>query len=425
MKPGAKYYEWELRGIPLRIELGPRDLDEEPGRRSCAATRARRRPVSLDTLGEDVADAARAHPGRHARRRRASAARRTACASHHVRSIPRDHGGRGRRSCTPAGAAIAACEAQVKEETKATIRVPSRRGVPLGRSADDVPEVRASRRQPRRVGEGVLTSRLRARRTARSHCEGVPLDAHRRATSARRRTSTARRRSATSTRGSTRRSPAVPHRIHYTLKANSNRAHPARCCASWARGVDVVSGGELYRALRGGFAAEDIVFGGVGKTRARAARGARRGRAADQRRVRGGAAAARSASPASAADGRARRRCGSIRRSPSTRRTDYIKTGEKGHKFGIPYDEVLDVGARGRVAAARRARRPRHARRLAARRARCRIGDGIERLLELLDASCAPRASTRSEYLDIGGGLGVPYDDEEPPDLEALRRDRA
>ena len=28
MKPGAKYYEWELRGIPLRLELGPRDLDE-------------------------------------------------------------------------------------------------------------------------------------------------------------------------------------------------------------------------------------------------------------------------------------------------------------------------------------------------------------------------------------------------------------
>jgi len=28
MKPGAKYYEWELRGIPLRMELGPRDLDQ-------------------------------------------------------------------------------------------------------------------------------------------------------------------------------------------------------------------------------------------------------------------------------------------------------------------------------------------------------------------------------------------------------------
>ena len=27
MRPGAKYYWWELRGVPLRLELGPRDLD--------------------------------------------------------------------------------------------------------------------------------------------------------------------------------------------------------------------------------------------------------------------------------------------------------------------------------------------------------------------------------------------------------------
>ena len=31
MKPGAKYYEWELRGIPLRLELGPRDLAKNQG----------------------------------------------------------------------------------------------------------------------------------------------------------------------------------------------------------------------------------------------------------------------------------------------------------------------------------------------------------------------------------------------------------
>ena len=58
----------------------------------------------------------------------------------------------------------------------------------------------------------------------------------------------------------------------------------------------------------------------------------------------------------------------------------YIKTGEKGHKFGIPYDEVLRRGARGGVAAERRARRARHAHRLAAVARRCRTSDGIERL---------------------------------------------
>src|SRR5436305_8527949 len=31
MKPGAKYYEWELQGVPLRMELGPRDLEQNQG----------------------------------------------------------------------------------------------------------------------------------------------------------------------------------------------------------------------------------------------------------------------------------------------------------------------------------------------------------------------------------------------------------
>ena len=57
----------------------------------------------------------------------------------------------------------------------------------------------------------------------------------------------------------------LPHRIHYTLKANSN-AGILRLLRELGAGVDIVSGGELYRALRAGFRGEDIVFGGVGKT---------------------------------------------------------------------------------------------------------------------------------------------------------------
>src|SRR5829696_2209180 len=59
----------------------------------------------------------------------------------------------------------------------------------------------------------------------------------------------------------------LPHRIHYTLKANSN-AGILRLLRELGAGVDVVSGGELYRALRAGYRPEDIVFGGVGKTEA-------------------------------------------------------------------------------------------------------------------------------------------------------------
>src|SRR5215470_7442033 len=57
----------------------------------------------------------------------------------------------------------------------------------------------------------------------------------------------------------------VPHRIHYTLKANSSSGILA-VLRELGAGVDVVSGGELYRALNSGFAPSDIIFGGVGKT---------------------------------------------------------------------------------------------------------------------------------------------------------------
>ena len=58
---------------------------------------------------------------------------------------------------------------------------------------------------------------------------------------------------------------AVPHRVHYSLKANSSRGLLAVLRAEGSA-VDVVSGGELYRAQRAGFGGSDIIFGGVGKT---------------------------------------------------------------------------------------------------------------------------------------------------------------
>ena len=58
---------------------------------------------------------------------------------------------------------------------------------------------------------------------------------------------------------------AVPHRIHYTLKANSSRA-VLRMLRDLGAGAEIVSGGELHRALAAGFTGKDIIFGGVGKT---------------------------------------------------------------------------------------------------------------------------------------------------------------
>jgi prolyl-tRNA synthetase len=55
IKPGAKYYEWELRGIPVRMELGPRDIDQNQAvlvRRDTGEKRS----VSLSAVGEEAAD---------------------------------------------------------------------------------------------------------------------------------------------------------------------------------------------------------------------------------------------------------------------------------------------------------------------------------------------------------------------------------
>ena len=55
MKPGAKYYDWEMRGIPVRMEFGPRDLDSNQAVLVRRDNRIKR-TVTLDSLGEDVAD---------------------------------------------------------------------------------------------------------------------------------------------------------------------------------------------------------------------------------------------------------------------------------------------------------------------------------------------------------------------------------
>ncbi|MEO7457015.1 MAG: diaminopimelate decarboxylase [Gemmatimonadaceae bacterium] len=209
----------------------------------------------------------------------------------------------------------------------------------------------------------------------------------------------------------------LPHRIHYTLKANSNRGI-LQVLRALGAGVDVVSGGELYRALRAGFAGHDIIFGGVGKAEHEVREALEAGvllinaesdaevRLID--RVAGELGVTASIG---------------IRVNPevtvdSSHR--YIKTGEKGAKFGVPFDEVLGVA---RVAAG-----------LAHTTLKgldMHIGsqlfrldpylDGTEKLVELLGALRNDGVDTL-EYLDIGGGLGVSYDDEESPDLDRFAR---
>jgi prolyl-tRNA synthetase len=121
MKPGAKYYEWELRGVPVRMELGPRDLDKQQAVLVRRDTKEKK-PVSLDVLGEEVAgllDRVQDDMLTVARDRREANSMRGHITYDRFREVMDGDGGFVYAGWCGGGA----CEAQIKEETKATIRV--------------------------------------------------------------------------------------------------------------------------------------------------------------------------------------------------------------------------------------------------------------------------------------------------------------
>lgn len=249
------------------------------------------------------------------------------------------------------------------------------------------------------------------RRDDALHCEGVPLEAIARAVG-----SPAYVYSAATIRDRyTRLDGAladVPHRIHYSLKANSSRGLLG-LLRSLGSGADVVSGGELFRARRAGFEPDEIIFGGVGKTREELRDAVHAGvllinveSEGELRLLDDVAREAGRVAPVA------------IRVNPEISVETahaYIKTGEKGNKFGVPHDEVLDL--------ARLAHALPHVRLLGLD---MHVGSqlshlqpyerGTERLVTLCEQLRAEGIGTL-RYLDVGGGLAVRYDAETPPDL--------
>jgi prolyl-tRNA synthetase len=121
MKPGAKYYEWELRGVPLRLELGPRDLDAN----QCVLVRrdtGAKETVSLDTVGEDaevLLEKMQDEMLTAARERREANSLRGEITWERFKEVMEGDG-----AFVYAGwCGGEECEQQIKEETKATIRV--------------------------------------------------------------------------------------------------------------------------------------------------------------------------------------------------------------------------------------------------------------------------------------------------------------
>ena len=208
---------------------------------------------------------------------------------------------------------------------------------------------------------------------------------------------------------------AVDHLVCYAVKANSNLA-VLDALARLGAGFDIVSGGELARVLAAGGRAERVIFSGVGKSeaemRAALAAGIKCFNVESEPELERLDAIAGSMGRSAAV---------SLRINPDVdaRTHPYISTGLAGNKFGIPHTRAL--------AAYRRAAAARHLRVIGIG---CHIGsqiletspleEALERVLELAAALAAE--GIRLEHLDLGGGFGIRYRDETPPDIGAYCR---
>lgn len=200
----------------------------------------------------------------------------------------------------------------------------------------------------------------------------------------------------------------VPHHIHFAMKANSSLAI-LRLLQELGAGVDIVSGGELYRAREAGFGGGDIVFSGVGKTVREIEQ------ALDEHVL---LINVESEAELVAIDAVAGSRGVlapiAIRVNPEvTVETPhaYIRTGEKGQKFGIPRDDVERIAALALALP-----------NVSLKGLGMHLGSQIanadpirEALPRLLEVVRVVRAQGHAlEYLDVGGGLAVPYAPGEP-----------
>ena len=206
----------------------------------------------------------------------------------------------------------------------------------------------------------------------------------------------------------------IPHRVCYSVKANGNLA-VLRVLQQVGAGADIVSLGELRRARAAGFAPDTIVFSGVGKTAAEIEEAVAAGI---------GFLNIESTSELDVVSAVARRFGGKVRvgirvnPDVATETHPYTKTGEKTAKFGIPFDDVVNV--------ARRIAADEH---LELRGLAMHLGSqltsvepyhrGTVKLLELVAAVRASGVATL-EALDVGGGLGVRYHDEQAPAPKAF-----
>ncbi len=202
------------------------------------------------------------------------------------------------------------------------------------------------------------------------------------------------------------------HLICYSMKANSNLA-VLRSLVALGAGVDTVSAGEIHRALAAGAAPDKIVFSGVGKRDEDMAFALHHDILCFN--VESEAeldALERVTAAVFPATGRKARVALRINPDVDAQTHPYISTGLKKNKFGIPMSR-----ARAAFAAAQQKKH------LEVIGLDCHIGsqltkttpfeDAVNRLGEL--ARDLQKSGIALRHLDLGGGLGIPYRDEQPP----------
>jgi diaminopimelate decarboxylase len=198
--------------------------------------------------------------------------------------------------------------------------------------------------------------------------------------------------------------------VHVAVKANSNLG-VLNLFARMGAGFDIVSSGELARVLAAGGKAENTVFSGVGKSVAEMREGLAAGvkcfnveSIPELDRLNAVAGEMGKKAPVS------------LRVNPDVdaKTHPYISTGLKSNKFGVAFDEAR---ATYRAAAAMK--------HLDVVGIDCHIGsqitevapylDAVDKLLELVEQIEAD--GVKIKHIDVGGGLGITYDDETPPDI--------
>jgi diaminopimelate decarboxylase len=206
-----------------------------------------------------------------------------------------------------------------------------------------------------------------------------------------------------------------PHIVCFALKANSNRAI-IRLLAINGCGADVVSGGELYTALKAGIPAKKIVYAGVGKTDKEITF------ALKSRILMFNVESSDELEAINCVAGQLRVKAPvALRVNPDIdpKTHPYISTGLKESKFGIPIENALEHYKLARSLA--------HVEILGIHKhigsqitATSPFIDALKKVLVLAETLRANGINIK--HLDIGGGLGIPYDREDLPEPADLSK---